>query len=190
MSYQKYQTETLVLGTFVLGEADRTCTLYTEAFGLVRARAAGVRKEASKMRAAIQNGSHAYVALVRGKAGWRLAGATATGMHMKDPASIRAFARLSLLVERLVVHEERNEELFLMLVSAHEALRAAPERSPVIELLSVARALHLLGYLSPESLGTALFTHMLFDDVQLDEASSLGPALLDTVNHALSETQL
>ncbi|KKW47559.1 MAG: repair protein RecO protein, partial [Candidatus Kaiserbacteria bacterium GW2011_GWA2_58_9] len=73
--YQKYHTEALVLGNRERGENDRVFTLYTEEFGLVRARASAVRTEASRMRYALQNYSRARVALVRGKRGWRIGGA-------------------------------------------------------------------------------------------------------------------
>src|SRR3989344_5353808 len=76
--YQKYHTEAIVLGNPERGESDRVFTLYTEEFGLVRARASAVRSEKSRMRYALQNYSRAHVALVRGKHGWRIGGAVYT----------------------------------------------------------------------------------------------------------------
>ena len=75
--YQKYQTEALVLGSRERGEADRVFALYTRDFGLVWARASGVRRENSKMRYALQSYCYIQTGLVRGKRGWRLAGGSA-----------------------------------------------------------------------------------------------------------------
>src|SRR3954471_7552123 len=101
--YQKYQTDALVLGSRESGEADRTISIYTRDFGLVRGRATSVRSEKSKMRYAVQNYSRASVSLVRGKRGWRVAGAIAqVGAQGKDKAAVATFARIGELVTRLV----------------------------------------------------------------------------------------
>ena len=192
MSYQKYQTDALVLGNFAQGEADRVYALYTSEFGLIRARATGVRKEKSKMRYALQSYSRAHVGLVRGRGGWRLAGAHASrGVQSVSPEGLRSFARLAALLQRLLVSEERNEILFTVMTEAHSAL-AQPLISEwaVIELLSVARILHVLGYLSTESLGAALFSHTLYDEMHIKAASAIQKDLLESVNRAIAETQL
>src|SRR3989338_7449061 len=101
--YQKYHTDALVLGSREIGEADRMLLLFTREFGLVRGRCGGVRAGKSKMRYALQNYSLATVALVRGKLGWRLAGARALhGAPDKDIKGIGAFARIAGLVTRFV----------------------------------------------------------------------------------------
>src|SRR5216684_1387129 len=92
--YQKYQTESLVLGSRESGEADKVYVLYTKDFGLMRARATAVRSEKSRMRYALQNYSRA----------------------------VAAFARISELVLRLVNGEEKNDYLFAALAEAHGAL--------------------------------------------------------------------
>ena len=88
--YQKYNTEALILGSWESGESDRVFALFTRDFGLVRARATAVRAERSKMRYALQSYAHANVSLVRGKRGWRLAGATALHGAMGDPRGMAA----------------------------------------------------------------------------------------------------
>lgn len=186
--YQKYQTPAIILRSYERGEADRVFALYTEEFGHVWARASSVRRESSRQRYALQNYAIANVSLVRGKAGWRLAGASALA-SVGDAGS--TFARISNLVGRLVGGEGRNEYLFQTLLSAHEALRAAPDGARgAIELLAVARILYALGYVSAEALGTALFTHTAFSPEELTEAESARSELLVSVNRALSETHL
>src|SRR3989344_5419541 len=108
--YQKYNTESLVLGSRESGESDRTIVLFTKDFGLVRARASSVRGEKSKMRYALQNYTLSNASLVRGKRGWRVAGAVALRLAIGDVRGISAFARISELVVRLVHGGEENVE--------------------------------------------------------------------------------
>ena len=197
--YQKYYTEALILGSRERGESDRVYALYTEEFGLVRARASAVRTEKSRMRYALQNYSYAHVALVRGKQGWRLGGAIALSQIGGTAKNILVFARIVRLVLRLVVGEEQNRYLFAALREAHRALVRGAEASETIELVCVARLLHALGYLSSEALGrtptgetlsTTLFTHTAYTGESLLEAESMKDQLLLSINKAIAETHL
>lgn len=188
--YQKYYTEALVLGSREHGESDRVFALYTKDFGLVRARASAVRKETSRMRYALQHYSHAQIALVRGKRGWRIGGAVA----LPERGSLEGmltFARIARLVLRLVAGEERNDYLFSALSEAHNAL-AKPEREmfPTIEIISVARILFALGYLSNEALSTTLFAHTSYGAEHVREAEILREELLSSINRAITESHL
>src|SRR5271165_3676947 len=101
--YQKYQTDAIVVAAWESGEADKSLALYTRDFGLVRARATSMRSEKSKMRYSLQPYSRAHVALIRGKSGWRAAGATASMTSTgKDASGVSAFVRISELVVKLV----------------------------------------------------------------------------------------
>ena len=189
--YQKYQTEALVLGSREYGEADKVYALYTQDFGLVRARASGVRLERSKMRYSLQNYSRVSAALVRDKRGWRLAGAHPIKNAGGDMHGVSAFARVCELVLRLVQGEEKNAYLFAVLSDGHQALmvKRCPAW-PTIEIVCVARALYALGYLSAEALETTLFTHTAYADEHLSEAGVLQDKLLSSINRAIAETQL
>lgn len=190
--YQKYQTEGIVIASRESGEADRMLALYTKDFGLVRVRATSLRSEKSKMRYALQAYARANVALVKGKNGWRAAGAAAvTTAIRKNRSGISAFARISELIVKLVVGEDRNEYLFNALAEAHEALmREKVESTATIEIVAVARILYALGYLSSEAMETALFTHTAYTDSHLREAEVIHDALLSSINKALSQTHL
>ncbi len=193
--YQKYQTEALVLGSRSSGENDRVFSLYTKDFGLVRARASAVRTERSKMRYALQNYARADVSLVRGKVGWRVAGASA--QNPRGLASrilgkgVRAYARIAELTLRLVHGEEKNDFLFATLAEAHDTLMSVSASAwATVEIVCVARVLFALGYLSAEALQTALFTHTAYADEHLQEAESLRDKLLSSINKAIAETHL
>lgn len=185
--YQKYQTDAVVLGSREFGEADKTYALYTRDFGLVRARASAVRRESSKMRYALQDCSLASVSLVRGKRGWRVAGA-----RSEEPApraGIHALARAAELVARLIPGEERNEYLYQTLLGAHAALFLG-ENIESIEILAVARVLYALGYISAEELRTDLFASAAYTPEILLQVSREKTRLLGAINRALSETHL
>lgn len=188
--YQKYHTEALVLGSRETGESDRTVTLFTRDFGLVRARASAIRSEKSKMRYALQNYTYANVSLVRGKNGWRAAGATALLTAQGTPQAIAAFARIAELAMRFVGVDENNEYIFLTLMEAHEALNDTPDAYPTIEIMCVARILYSLGYISAEALKSTLFSHTAYTATHLLEAEELKPELLRSINNALAETHL
>ncbi len=189
--YQKYQTDALVLGSREIGEADCVLALYTKDFGLVRARASALRSEKSKMRYALQKFSRTSLSLIKGKRGWRVAGAIALTGATGDVRGISAFARISELALRMVGGEERSEYLFAALAEAHGALMQEKcDAYAVIELVCVARTLYALGYLSSEALSTALFTHTAYTGESLVEAESMRDKLLSSVNKAIAETQL
>ena len=189
--YQKYNTEALVLGSRESGESDRTVALYTRDFGLVRARATAVRKEHSKMRYATQNYTRSLVSLIKGKRGWRLAGAAAVQNPGTDIKGVGVFVRIAELVTRLVHGEEHNAYLYDVLAETHAALmREKVEAHATIEIVCVARILFALGYLSSEALETALFTHTAYGVEHMQEAEKMRDTLLSTINRAIGETQL
>ena len=189
--YQKYQTEALILRSRERGEADKVFALYTRDFGLVWARASGVRRENSKMRYALQNGAYIQTGLVRGKRGWRLAGASAMRQFGGNAAGALVFARICKLVMRLVQGEEHNAYLFETLADAQATLSASAHTDlPTVEIVCVARVLYALGYLSEDALGSALLTHTAHGAAQLAEVEKRRVKLLTSINKALSETQL
>jgi recombinational DNA repair protein (RecF pathway) len=194
--YQKYQTDALILASREQGEADRVYALYTRDFGLVRAKASAVRREASRMRYALQNYSFANVSLIRGKRSWRVGGARPLDTLSIDEniEGVKTFARIADLATRLVAGEEKNEYLYETLYEARkvltETLGGDTSQIGSIEIVCVARILYTLGYISPEALQTTLFAHTTFGLSDLQEAEQKKSKLLASINHALSETQL
>ncbi len=71
----KYSTSGLVLARTPLAEAGMLVTLLTPEFGLIRARAEGVRRSGAKLAPALQVWDESDLMLVRGKDGWRITGA-------------------------------------------------------------------------------------------------------------------
>src|SRR3989344_2171127 len=181
--YQKYYTDALVLKSRESSEADRVYVLYTKDFGLVVARASAVRTEASRMRHALQSYSLANIALIKGKRGWRVAGAMIAPGKQAIAQGVPTFARITELFLRLVTGEERNEYLFAALAEAHGALMSGQvHANATVEIVCVARMLYALGYLSSEALSTALFSHTAYAADHLQEAEQLRDKLLSHIN--------
>ena len=190
--YQKYQTDAIVVGSRESGEAEKSLALYTRDFGLVRARATSVRSEKSKMRYALQSYARANVALVRGKSGWRAAGASASTTTVdKDGTGIAAFARISELVTKLVAGEDHNEYLFDALAEAHTALmREHVESVATIEIIAVARfSLRSVIFLPKHSRRRSSRTPRMPRRIYA-KRKSFKMSCLMSINKALSQTHL
>src|SRR3989344_3317413 len=115
MSHFHYDTESLVLGGFPVGENNRFLTLLTREFGLVRAFARSVRAERSKLRYLLQDNSRARISLVRGRELWRITGVVSLDNSyavLRRREEKQLVARVFLLIRRLAQGEKRNERLF------------------------------------------------------------------------------
>lgn len=134
MSYHIYTTKGIVLSERPWRESDRIYSILTRELGLVHATAIGVRKEASKLRGAIEPVSLSTVSLVRGKEYWRLTSAE----------FIRSFKKSQplVLLEQFVAGEAPHAELF-------DAVEKHMESD---ELTFVSQILYHLGYLKESEL--------------------------------------
>lgn len=144
----KYATRAIVLSRMPLGEESISASLLTESFGIIRARSQGARKRGSKMSAGLQTLSSSDVTLLRGKDGWRMAGAvleTNWARTLEDPARRRA-GRVLELAERLVRGEQADPALYVLLSSFIAALKSkSDEDQDILEILAVVRLLQFLG---------------------------------------------
>src|SRR3989344_4569563 len=146
------------------------------------------RAQKCAMRSSISAG---YTFLIKGKRGWRAAGAAAIRIAQGDPRGIAAFARIAELAMRLVGADEKNEYIFEALGDAHTTLMQEKEEAfGMIEIVCVARILYSLGYISNEALNTALFTHTAYTGESLMEAETMKDKLLSSINRAIAETHL
>ena len=149
----KYATPAIVLSRTPLSEASSLITLLTSDVGLVRARAQGVRKPGAKMASALQTFVECDVMLLRGKEGWRLAGALHTTdwfAKLTRPARLRAGRVTSLLLR--LVHGETVEASAMFYTIFIQFLTVLTELSETDEILADAaeclvalRILHALG---------------------------------------------
>jgi DNA repair protein RecO (recombination protein O) len=191
--YSVYTTAGFVLGSSERGEANKIYSIYTEDFGLVRARAQGVRLEKSKLRYNLDDFSHGHFSLVRGKELWRLTGSERDGESRLPLEVRRVVARVLNLVRRLVHGEERNPALFSALDSMMRKTREFTETPADLipfELLSLLRVLHTLGYIgSIADLDESIFSGHMTDET-LSTISKKRQGLLSYINQAIEKSQL
>ncbi len=133
MSYHIYTTRGIVLSERPVREADRIYTILTRDLGLVQATALGVRKEASKLRGALEPFVLSKISLVRGKEYWRVTSAECIQSISPTPT----VARPLVLLEKLVRGEASHPELF-------DAVETHIESD---ETTLVSQILYHLGYL-------------------------------------------
>jgi recombinational DNA repair protein (RecF pathway) len=145
----KYDTHGIVLSRAPLGEANASIILLTPGFGLIRARAQGVRRPGAKLAPALITYAESSVILVRGAEGWRITGALLRENWFRRlaRASARAVAaRIAGLLLRLAAADVRDPALFSIIVEFFEALSVTPqEHYEAIEILAALRLLSVLG---------------------------------------------
>lgn len=193
MSHALYTTSAIVLSSRSLAEANRSVTLFTEEFGLVRAIAQGVRLSKSKLRYRLYTFARVHVTLVRGREVWRLVGVEEQErpeILLGSTERTALFARVASLVSRFVHGEEADRDLYGELEALYFLLNAPGAlRASLVEAVFVGRLLSHLGYL-PDVPGV---TERLFEP-ELLAGESVDPLfekkLVETINMTLSRSQL
>ena len=144
----KYATDAIVLARTPLKESATLLTLLTEEFGVLRARAEGLRKPGSKLAHALQTFDRCEVTLVRGKEGWRLSGALLEERWFSklDRKGRERAGRVNGLLLRLVQGEVNDTFLFSIFIRFLEALAGREEEGQdAAECFAALRVLASLG---------------------------------------------
>lgn len=185
----KYSTRAIVLGRTPAGEESISASLLTEDFGLIRARSQGARKRGSKMSAGLQTLSSSDVTLLRGKDGWRMAGAvleTNWARELSEDARRKA-ARVFELADRLIRGEHEDAELFAILSGF---LAALPDRSDddqdALETLAVVRLLHALGFDAGDTFGET----NVYTEEAIAKAHATRTDLISRINRGIAASGL
>lgn len=183
----KYETRGIVLSRSPLGEANAFVTLLTPDLGLVRVRAQGIRKPGAKLAAALATFAESSLVLVRGREGWRLAGAVLEENWFRRlhnaPARQRA-SRISGLLLRLVVGEANDPALFPVFIGFLESLSELPENMhEAAEILAALRILAALGFDTGEI--PAAFTPMVLASVTQDRTNYIA-----RINRGIAASEL
>ena len=182
-----YTTRAIVLSSKMYAEADVIYTLLTERLGIIQARATGVRKPHSKMSAHLQKLAEIKVTLVRGKYQWRLTGAeNITGtihfdLRHTEKICVMVFARIARFLCRMTVpNNDAIEHLYDAIAFARQQSITVCNKTNAgeLEVKTLAKILHLLGYLST-------------DILQKEEQGLLSlNELTDIVNKSIKESQM
>lgn len=127
--------------------------LLTDEFGLVKARAQGIRNPGAKLAPALKTLSESDIILVRGKEAWRLSGAVASeDWYSRLPRHARARAgRIARLLLRLLQGETHDAPLYTTYRSFLDALTTLSDTEG--EAAEYLVALRILGHLGLDTGG-------------------------------------
>ncbi|MBI5167733.1 MAG: DNA repair protein RecO [candidate division NC10 bacterium] len=146
-----HTTEAIVIGGHDLGEVDRIVVFYTEKLGKVRAVASGARRVRSKFGAALLLFTYGRLVFFErvGKGLHRVNEFAILRPFEKLRTDLEVLAHASYLVELLAAStsdEERNEELFHLLLQALGLLEKGHDSFPIARAYEI-RLLRSIGYL-------------------------------------------
>ena len=190
MSHVVYTTHALVLGSSQVQDADKLFWLLTEELGLVFASAKSVREETSKLRYALQDLSFVRVSLVRGRGLWRITGAEEAQAQELTMDAAKTFGRVATLVRRVTPTDEGRSELFAIVRNARDVFTNNPDKTELIESVTVARVLYRLGYLSCTEQFKGIVDTTEFDEQTFARAERVAQQLVHDINAGLAESQL
>ncbi len=156
MSHVIHTTEAIILDHQDFGEANRWCFLLTPDFGLVVARAQGVRELKSKLSGHLSRFGQAQISLVRGREYWRLVGAERIEASRPCLDALQTMARIAGMLRRLLPEAGADPELFSLIKQGFGKISASAADSKVLysqEVLLVWHILRLLGYIERSASG-------------------------------------
>lgn len=146
MAYAVNPTLALVLRGYVLGESNQGLLLFTQDYGLIRAKAQSGKAVYSKMQPYFTSFTLAKFSLVRGKTGWLVTGAQEGMLSLGDISQHKRFVdRLASLL-RLLPGGQPQPKIFLDVLNIYRLLKTGVENHEALELQFVSRFLHHLGY--------------------------------------------
>lgn len=193
MSHTIYHTEAFVMSTRNTGEADKTFNLFTKDFGVIRAKAMGIRKMESRLRYFVQDFKYIDASLVKGKTFWRLVSARPIHeLNSKKSLTTSSRIRGLQLIGKLAPEEESHAELFDELVSAFEftsSTHPVVSEMEAIEALLVLKILSALGYWGEADALNGL-ARSPFTAETLARLASTKKSIIKELNKSLAATQL
>lgn len=193
MSHTIYNTEAFVVSSRNSGEADRTFRLFTKDFGVISAKATGIRKVSSRLRFFVQDFKYIDASIVKGKNYWRLVSARPIHeLNSRKSLTTSSRIRSLQLVGKLAPEGEPLTELFDELVSAYmftSNTHPKIEDLESIEALIALKILHNLGYWgdrqSENDLVKSPFNENVVAQVKLSKKT-----IIKELNNSLRATQL
>ncbi len=191
MAHIVHTTDSLVLGSTPVQDADKLFWLLTKDIGLIFASAKSVREEASKLRYSLQDFSYSKVSLVKGRGLWRITGAEVIDGAL-DVQNAKVFGDITVLARKIIPAEESSNEAYRVLKEAREQLSAEKESAykKAIEYLCVARLLYTLGYLEKKTQVQSLIESGTYTRDILDEVLHKKEVLLPIINTGIANTHL
>lgn len=178
-------------------EANRLFTILTERFGLISAIAQGVRRRESKLSPHLREFASVHVTLVRGKGTWRITHASLEDDMFASlrfrPEALRAAARITVLLKRLVRGEAEHAELFTLFREGMILLGDTKLYADDIlhaEALIVLRLLSLLGYVGERKEFESLVASPFLSLELVSRIKPLRKVAIEEINRSLRASDL
>lgn len=193
--YHKHHTKGIVLGNATDGEGSTRAKVLTEDFGLISVKFQGAKDGRSKFRPASQAFSFGTFSLIRGKSGWRAAGALLEKNFfeiLKDRRQDLTIAANIFSLIRKILGEEEKSPVFEITLAFLNFLENCSQDSntAALECLTAARILHVSGYLSSDP---SLLLPLSSWEVSAGGLESLAPkrsAVIKLINQSLKSIQI
>lgn len=196
MGHSIYNTEGIILSSFDVGEANKFFRIFTHDLGFIEATAQGVRKIESKNRYGLQDFSVSYFSLVRGKDIWRITNVDSREnlyfLFQKDKNKLNFFIKTFGLLKQFIHGEEKNEELFEIIIEIVEFLKSndfTKTELENLELFTKMKILHNLGYFDNEENIELLEVKVLTKDL-ISKIELLKEKITQKINESLEDSHL
>jgi len=196
MTHVIYNTEGIILDSYENGETSRTFLIFTARFGLIYARAQGVREIKSKLRYALQDLSYVYVSLVYGRGGWRITSAEYISTFYPTSLDVdmqEVLSNARMLLRRLLKGEEDSQDLFEIVRSGFAyalSLSGKKEDIRTLEIVLMARVLNNLGYFAPSNELEEIINGKGWTKNTLAYANKKRSLIVPMINTAIRESHL
>ena len=142
------KTESIILKTADLGEADRLLIIYTKEFGKIRVVARGIKKLESKLRYHLEPLSHSQLILIEGKSIRIVKDAILINEFLKikkDLEKTKIAQEIAELIDEAIAGEEKDEKIWELLTTTLHQLNVGGSTSHIVRDFR-ANLIKLLGY--------------------------------------------
>jgi len=195
--YHVHKTLGFVLFESPIKEANSFVIVFTRELGLIKATAQGAQKISSKLRYGLQKFSLSQLSFIYGKHSWKITNVVPQENIFyrlrENKEKMTIVGNVGALLQRLVTGEEKNEELFDLVMNAFSFLEASIETKDELmhfEFLFVLRILYHLGYVSGSG-GLELLAHG--NEWTVENVTALShhkKEAVSVINRAIVESQL
>ena len=132
------KTEAIILKKADLGEVDQLLTIYSKEFGKIQVLAKGTKKLESKLRCHLEPFSYSHLILIEGKSFRIVKDAILMDQFLpmrKNLEKIKITYQIVKLIDELIVGEEKDKEIWNLLVNAFKELNIKNFQDNLLKLL-------------------------------------------------------
>jgi DNA repair protein RecO len=193
MSHHIHHTRGIILNIKKIKEADCLVFILTQDLGKIHAHAQGIRRMESKLRYSLSQFDLVDISCVKGKNGWRIVNAQVLKQysHILNKNIKTKCAQIAYFIDKFFVSDEDAIFSFKIFENTLEFLHSTSLNSKqidLIELISVFRLMHSLGYVSLIEKYKTILSTLDFSDLILKEAEENKKELISLINKGIRES--